>query len=113
MMTVDMLREYGANVDEGLARCMKNEAIYLRLVKMAVDDPGFDKLKDALADGDLAAAFDAVHGLKGILGNLSLTPLYDVACEMTEPLRSQTEMDYSPALDKLLGMQADLKRMAE
>ena len=36
MLTLDALRQYGANVTEGLSRCMNNEAFYLRLVGMAV-----------------------------------------------------------------------------
>ncbi len=32
MMTIESLKEYGANVEEGLGRCMGNDALYLRLV---------------------------------------------------------------------------------
>ena len=31
MLTIEKLQNYGADVDEGLNRCMKNEAFYLRL----------------------------------------------------------------------------------
>ena len=30
MLTVAALREFGANTEEGLSRCMNNEAFYLR-----------------------------------------------------------------------------------
>ncbi|MBR1673228.1 MAG: Hpt domain-containing protein [Fretibacterium sp.] len=76
MLTVDALRTFGAKVDEGLARCMNNDAFYLRLVKMAVeDDASFDRLAQAVEAGDRHAAFEAAHDLKGVLGNLSLTPI--------------------------------------
>lgn len=94
-MTTDDLRAFGANVDEGLARCMGNEAIYLRLVGTVVNDANFGRLEDALTAGDLDAAFQAAHALKGALGNLSLTPLYDPICEVTELLRARTDTDYS------------------
>ena len=29
MLTVETLKEYGANVDEGLGRCMGNKELYL------------------------------------------------------------------------------------
>ena len=32
MLTVEKLKEYGADTGEGLNRCMNNEAFYLRLV---------------------------------------------------------------------------------
>lgn len=92
MLTVDALRTWGANVDEGLRRCMNNEAFYIRLAGMSLKDPNFDKLARAIAAGDAKAAFDAAHGLKGSTGNLSLTPIYDPICEITERLRGKTEM---------------------
>ena len=108
MLTIDALRAYGANVDEGLVRCMNNEGIYLRLVKMAVGDGGYEKLRSALEAGDIDAAFEAAHALKGALGNLSLTPMYAPASELTELLRHKTPGDYSALLDALLRQRAVL-----
>ena len=96
-MTLDDLRAYGANVDEGLGRCMGNEEFYLRLVGMAKDEPGFDALEQAIAANDLDAAFEAAHSLKGVLANLALTPLLEPIEEITELLRAETQMDYSGA----------------
>lgn len=93
MLTTDKLRAYGANVDEGLARCMNNEAFYLRLVNMAVDDAGFARLQTAVEAGDSRESFEAAHALKGMLGNLALTPLSEPASEMTELLRAGREAD--------------------
>ena len=52
MLTIDTLRQFGANTRDGLGRCMNNEAFYLRLVNMALDDAGFGKLAEAIKDGD-------------------------------------------------------------
>lgn len=109
MLTLDALRDFGASVDEGLARCMKNEKLYFRLVGMAVNDANFDKLADAVAADDLDAAFDAAHGLKGTLGNLALKPMYDVVSAMTEDLRARTHMDYGPSVAALLALRDQLK----
>lgn len=49
MLTIDMLRSFGADVEEGLGRCMNNEAFYLRLVGKVLDDASFAKLETALA----------------------------------------------------------------
>ena len=97
MITIDALREFGADTEEGLGRCLKNETFYLRLVNMALDDANFGKLEQAVAGGDKQAAFDAAHALKGVLGNLGLTPLYTAASELTELLRTDADADY-PAL---------------
>ena len=108
MLTIEGLKELGVNTDEGLARCMNNEAFYLRLVGMGIADAGFDKLETALNEGDLDAAFEAAHALKGVLGNLSLTPAYEPASEITELLRSRTQTDYAPLLNKIKEARAAL-----
>ena len=102
MITIEKLKEFGANIEEGLGRCYGNETLYLRLVKMIPGEANFDKLKDALEQGDLDSAFEAAHALKGVLGNLSLTPMFEQCSEITELLRARTEMDYTPLLNKLL-----------
>lgn len=98
MATIDDLRAYGANVDEGLGRCMNNEPIYLRLVGTLKGEQAFARLSDAIAAGDLDTAFEASHALKGTLGNLSITPLYEPMCEICELLRARTQMDYTPLM---------------
>ena len=101
MLTVEKLREYGANVEEGLTRCMNNEGFYLRLVNMAMDDKGVEKLRAAVEAGDRKAAFEAAHALKGMLGNLALTPVSQPASEITELLRADTDADYAALTGKL------------
>lgn len=103
MLTIDALKAYGANTEEGLARCFNNEAFYLRLVGMGLADANFDRLKDALAAKDAAAAFEAAHALKGSIGNLALTPIYTPVCELTELLRGKSEVgDTGNLLDEIL-----------
>ena len=69
-MTLDDLIAFGANVDEGLGRCMNNEGFYLRLVESLKGEKGFESLKAAIDAGDLDAAFEAAHALKGVLAAL-------------------------------------------
>lgn len=102
MLTIEALNAYGANTEEGLNRCMNNEGFYFRLIGMALADGNFEKLRDALEAGDLAAAFESAHALKGVLGNLSLTPLYQPASELTELLRVRAEGDYKGLLEEVL-----------
>ena len=56
MLTVAALKEFGANTEEGLSRCMNNEAFYLRLVKMAAQEAAnYEALGKALESGDMKA----------------------------------------------------------
>lgn len=98
MLTIDNLREFGADVDEGLARCMNNEGFYLMLVGKAAEDKRLCQLEAQLADNDLDGAFESAHALKGMYSNLALTPLTVPVTEMTELLRSRTDTDYSALL---------------
>lgn len=111
MITIDSLKDYGANVEEGLARCLNKEDFYLKMVNLGLADERFEKLSDILASKDFDAAFEAVHVLKGVIGNLALTPLYEPIDKMTELLRARTDTDYSSLCaqikeqrDKILAM---------
>ena len=108
MLTIEGLKNFGANTDEGLQRCFGNEALYLRLVKTIAGEKHFGMLKDALDAHDLTGAFEAVHALKGVLGNLSLTPMYDLSVEMTEHLRVKEEANCQELLEKMLEKKAEL-----
>ena len=98
MLTLEKLKAYGANVDEGLARCFGNESFYLRLVGMGLSDANFDRLREAMAAKNTAAAFEAAHALKGSIGNLALTPLFNPISALTELLRGQTGLVDGDAL---------------
>ena len=111
MITIDKLNAFGADTEEGLARCFGNEALYLKLVNMICEEGNFEKLRSALDAGDLDAAFEAAHALKGVLGNLSLTPMYNKSVELTEMLRKRTQMDYTPTVDDLLKQKAELEAL--
>lgn len=100
-MTIDSLREFGADVDTGLARCLGKEDFYLRMVGLALKDTRFTSIKEELDARNFAAAFEMAHALKGVIGNLALTPVYEPIAEMTELLRARTDMDYAPLYEKM------------
>jgi len=114
MLTIDALKAYGADTAQGMARCMNNETFYLRLVHMELMDENFDRLASALSAGDAKAGFEAAHALKGAVGNLALTPIYDPVCALTEKLRGAGDMpdtgDLLPAIQDAL---ARLRALAE
>lgn len=113
MLTIDELKEFGADTDDGLERCFGNTEFYLRLVKTVPNDANFCKLTEAVNANDLDAAFDAAHALKGSLGNLSLTPIYESVKELTELLRAKTETDYSLLLQKINNQKEILIKLCE
>ncbi|MBQ7582891.1 MAG: Hpt domain-containing protein [Lachnospiraceae bacterium] len=111
MITLEALREFGADTEKGLAMCMGNEALYLRLVSTVPAEPRFADLARALDEKNYDAAFDAAHALKGVLGNLSLMPLFETASKITEHLRGRSDMDYSALMSELLAEKEKLEKL--
>lgn len=95
MLTIEKLRDFGADVDAGLVRCMNKKDFYLMLVNKAIDNTMLSELEQQIHDNDLSSAFETAHALKGIYANLSLTPLTDPISDITELLRNGTNTDYS------------------
>ena len=95
MLTIEKLRNFGADVDDGLMRCMNKEDFYLMLIKRSLSDPKLSQLEQQINTKDYCSAFETAHALKGMYSNLSLTPLTIPISKMTELLRSETDTDYS------------------
>ena len=91
-MTLEALRAFGANTAEGMERCLNDEPFYLEMVAMTLSGGNFDSLKAAMDAGDARAAFSAAHALKGAIGNVALTPIYEPLCALTELLRGRDSL---------------------
>ena len=93
-----LFENYGGDYAATMERFMGNRTLYLKLLDMLFQDPNLQNLGDALDAGDLTAAFEAAHTLKGVVGNMGLTPLYTAACAIVEPLRGRQPRDDYPEL---------------
>jgi len=113
MITIEKLNSFGANTTEGLSRCFNKEDLYLKLVATIPSQEHFDKLVEAVDNGDLKEGFQAAHALKGVLGNLSLSPLYEKVCDITELLRVETDTDYAPLLEEITTLRNELKALCD
>lgn len=91
----DILEAYGVDYEETMGRFAGNESLYLKCLDLLYQDENLQALDAALESGDLTTAFEAAHSLKGAIGNMGLTPLYDAVCTIVEPLRArERECDY-------------------
>ena len=102
MITIEELKALGADVETGLSRCVGNEALYLKLVGMGLGDTKFEELESAVKAGNLDKAFELCHALKGVIGNLALTPLYEALSDLTEKLRAREEADYQAMYSNII-----------
>ena len=108
MLSIEKLDKFGANSKEGLERCLNREDFYFKLIDKAVSDNSYINLKAEIENKNYSEAFKIAHSLKGVLGNLSLTPLYDIAYKLTEHLRNTDDIDYSSLINELLNKRNEL-----
>ncbi len=111
MLTIEKLNEFGVDTKEGLTRCMNNQKFYFRMISMGLSNDSFEKLGKALEEGNLDEAFESAHALKGVLGNLALTPIYNPLSEMTEMLRAKKTADYTAMYEPIMEMRNKLLQM--
>ncbi len=87
MNIVECYENMGADFNNVLKR-LGNEDLVKHFALKFLNDTSFSKLKDAYEAKDVKSAFDAVHTLKGVCGNLGFDNLYKVSSELTERLRN-------------------------
>ena len=113
----EMLKAYGMDLDATIARFGGNEALMMRFLTGFPNDPTMQSLHDAVAAADREATKVAAHSLKGLTGNLGLTPLFEASTALMNALR-QTEDDVTDlyeatclAYDNAVAMLADLSAL--
>lgn len=89
-MVLDSLKAAGADTEDGLKRCLGKEDFYLKMINLALKNENFELLGGALQAEDYVKSFELCHALKGVIANVSLTPLYDLISDLTEKLRACT-----------------------
>lgn len=77
----------GADYADVMRRFMSEERID-KFLRMFLRDENFENLCEAMRTGSYEEAFRAVHTMKGICMNLSLTALLDSCVALTENLRA-------------------------
>lgn len=98
MFTIEELKEYGANTEEGLSRCMNMEAFYIRMVQSFVDTFSETDIQNAVLEGDLFRIFELVHSVKGVAANLSLTPIEQPTVVISDQLRKWSKPEDREAI---------------
>ncbi len=99
MELFEQLVALGVDVNSALKRFMGNKQLLEMMYKKVPDS--FSKNKDIIPliqAGNVQEAIQKAHTLKGNMGNLSITPLFEAYAEITNLLR---ENSMSEAIQKL------------
>ncbi|MGD1816619.1 MAG: Hpt domain-containing protein [Pleomorphochaeta sp.] len=85
---LNKLKNWGCDINGALDRFLNDKDLYFECLLMFVDDENFSELKNHINDEDQKIPFTYVHTLKGVAGNLGITPLFESLSELCEVLRS-------------------------
>lgn len=88
MTLFEELEANGTDIKDGLSRLMNNQEIYERLLKKLPDSIAGQEILEFIDSGDIQTAIKNAHTIKGVTGNLSITPLYKAYTEIVNLLRS-------------------------
>lgn len=86
---IEQLQTYGADIKGAMSRFLDDEELYDSCFTAFLEDPCFAQLGQALEKKDDQEAFDAAHTLKGVAGNMGLTPMYEAISDLVESLRKE------------------------
>lgn len=73
------LDRLGIHTQEALDRFMGNEALFLSFIRQLPEKLDFSGIRRGLDEEDEDTFYMNVHNLKGMVGNLSIGPIYDCA----------------------------------
>lgn len=86
MTVMQFYSSVGGDYYDAVGR-LRNDRMILKFLKMLANDKSLVKLHEAIDKGDCMEAFCAIHTLKGMALNLSLTELSHFCCSLTELFR--------------------------
>lgn len=105
MDLLEELAELGCNIQDGVKRFLSKKDLYIRMLKKFPESASGSNLIAFIEKGDSVAAAETAHTLKGVTGNLSLTPLYTAYTEIVSLLRTGRLTEAKKLLEEILPLQ--------
>lgn len=108
MSMVNELRELGVDVEDALQRFMGNEGLFNRMIKKLPPAVKDLQVIQYLEAGDYETALNNAHTLKGVTGNLSITPLFNAYNEAVNLLRTDKPEEAKEKVEEILPVQEQI-----
>lgn len=108
MSKIDDLQSLGVNIEEALDRFMGNGALYEKMLNKLTSAVKNVQVLPFFEAGDYKTALENAHALKGVTGNLSITPLYKGYTEIVDELRADNPEKARKILDDILPVQEQI-----
>jgi len=113
MELLEELKEMGADIRDGLKRFAGKDTLYIKMLKKFPEAASGLEVMSYLESGQQEQALANAHTLKGMTGNLSLTPLYQGYTQIVALLRSDQPEEAKRILEEILPLQASMTACIE
>ena len=109
---IKRLAVYGADIGGINDRFRGDAELYAKCFEEFLNEPNFDLLQSALKDGKYGEAFGAAHAIKGLAGNLGLTPFYVAVSALVESLLEKRYAQLKEKLENVIEARDRLRVLA-
>lgn len=92
--------DVNGDYNDALSRMM-NDALIVRMIGKFMSGNSVSNMVSLYENKDYRALFSAAHTLKGVAGNLSLIPLFNIACVITEATRNEDGANLDKEINEL------------
>lgn len=113
MSILKELNNHGCDVKGALGRVLGDEELYVICLKKFVADDAFENLGKFIEEENIEKAFNESHTLKGVAGNLGITPLYDLLVVIVEKLRNNSSIGVYEDYKKMMKSYNKIKKISK
>ncbi len=113
MDLLDELRDLGVGVDKGLSSLNGKQALYEKLLVKFADMIRKSSISADFSDDECGAVMEEAHSIKGVSGNLAITPIYEAYSEIVASLRADRPDKAREALANILPTQEAIVKCIE
>lgn len=107
MSLFEELDELGVDVDEGLERVLDDEPLYETMLGMFVERLDSNPIMtEDFEAADLDQLIKQVHALKGLTGNLAMTPIFEGYMQILDLLRTGCPKEALQEYKRILPIQS-------
>ena len=90
-------------------RRMMNDALIARMISKFMSGDSVKNMVSLYENKDYRTLFSSAHTLKGVAGNLSLTPLFNIANIITEATRNEDGVNLDKEIAELKQIYASIE----
>ncbi len=113
MALLEDLKVLGVDTEEGLERMGGNSALYERMLFKFLDMMQQSSVQPDFDSNDYEEIIEKAHAIKGVSGNLSLTPIYKAYSEVVSLLRAGEPDKAKAELINVLPVQMEIIKCIE